>query len=89
MKQVIKKDRVQVSEYDADAGEGGSAGSSGPGGRTPVARAPHAQSPRGPGVHLVRIDGRVQAIELTCRCGDISVLEIDYDDTTQPTEVTS
>ncbi len=77
MKQVIKKDQVLVNESAAAAVEG------------PAVRTPRAHGPRGPGVHLVRIDGRVQAIELTCRCGDISVLEIDYEDTTHETEVTS
>jgi hypothetical protein len=77
MNQVIKKDQVRVSAGEAVAAEG------------PVTRTPHAHGLRGPGVHLVRIDGRVQAIELTCRCGDVSVLEIDYDDTTHETEATS
>ncbi len=31
-------------------------------------------------VRLVRVDGRVQAIELTCTCGQVSVLEIDYNE---------
>jgi len=42
-----------------------------------------------PGVRLVRVEGRVQAIELTCRCGDVSVLEIEYEDDTTATEATS
>lgn len=32
-----------------------------------------------PGVRLVQLDGRVQAVEVTCRCGDVSVLEIEYE----------
>jgi hypothetical protein len=85
MKQVIKKDHVRVGESAEAAAENGTNGSS----RAPAARSPHAHGSRGPGAHLVRIDGRVQAIELTCRCGDVSVLEIDYEDPTQPTEATS
>lgn len=85
MKQVIKKEQVRVGESAEAAAETGANGSS----TASVARSPHAHGPRGPGVRLVRIDGRVQAIELTCRCGDVSVLEIDYEDTTHPTEVTA
>ena len=73
MNRVIKKDRVHVDE----SGEASPA---------PRAEAPHAPVP---GVRLVRVEGRVQAIEVTCRCGDVSVLEIDYEDATNPTEVTS
>jgi hypothetical protein len=28
---------------------------------------------------VVRLDGRVHAIELTCRCGEVSVIEIEYE----------
>ena len=42
-----------------------------------------------PGVRLVRVEGRVQAIELTCRCGDVSVLEIEYAEDAPATEATS
>ena len=78
MKHVIKKDQVRVTAATAENGAP----------QAPAAGI-HAHGHRGPGVHLVRIDGRVQAIELTCRCGDTSVLEIDYEDTTHQTEVTS
>lgn len=30
------------------------------------------------GVRLLERDGRVHAIELTCACGDVSVVELDY-----------
>ena len=35
--------------------------------------------PATPGVRLVHVDGRVQAVEVTCRCGDVAVLDIEYD----------
>ncbi len=37
------------------------------------------QAPATPGVRLVHVDGRVQAVEVTCRCGDVAVLDIEYD----------
>jgi len=80
MKQVIKKNHVQLGERDLDAGGMTPASAS----ATRARAAAHA-----PGVHLVRIDGRVQAIEVTCRCGDVSVLAIDYEETTPATEATS
>ncbi len=76
MNRVIKKERVHVDE-------------SGEAPQAPLAEAPHVPGTHGPGVRLVRVDGRVQAIEVTCRCGDVSVLEIEYDEATNPTEVTS
>lgn len=30
------------------------------------------------GVRLLEADGRVHAIELTCSCGEVSVVELDY-----------
>ena len=42
-----------------------------------------------PGIRLVRVDGRVHSIELTCGCGRVSLLEIDYEDTKTPSETTS
>ena len=44
---------------------------------------------RVPGVRLIRLDGRVHSIELTCRCGDVSILEIEYDGAEVQPEVTS
>ena len=76
MKQVIKKERVEVGCADEEAA------------RRP-ASAPAQRAARAPGVHLVRIDGRVQAIEVTCRCGDVSVLEVDYEGTNPQPEATS
>lgn len=32
-------------------------------------------------VRLIQIDGRAQAIEFTCRCGEISLLELQYEKT--------
>lgn len=79
MKQVIKRDHVREGERAEGAGDTSSRMAC-----TPRARAAHA-----PGVNLVRIDGRVQAIEVTCRCGDVSVLEVDYEETTPSMEATS
>lgn len=33
---------------------------------------------QGPRVELVRIDGRVVALELRCPCGEVHVVEFDY-----------
>ncbi len=74
MKSVIKKERVRVGEAAAH----------------PASTEVHATSSAerrasAPGVRLVRIDGRIEALEVTCRCGEVSVVEIDYDES----EVTS
>jgi len=50
-----------------------------------VRSTPGAQSAAQPGasdksVRLLEQDGRVYAIELTCSCGDVSVIELDYPD---------
>ena len=36
------------------------------------------QTDSGPRVELVRVGGRVMAIELSCSCGDVHVVELDY-----------
>ena len=75
MKSVIKKDRVRVGEHAA---------------RTMHADvaldAPEERSTPAPGVRLVRIAGRIEAIEVTCRCGEVSVIEVEYDGVEQPPE---
>lgn len=70
MKSVIKKQNVQTAPP-------------GPSRKQPpevAAASSSKESCPPPGVRLVRLDGRVSAIELTCRCGDVSVLELEYDD---------
>lgn len=52
---------------------------------TPGGGASHAPVP---GVRLVRLEGRVHAIEVTCRCGEVSLLEIEYEDATNRVETT-
>jgi hypothetical protein len=32
-----------------------------------------------PGARLLRADGVVRAIEVTCACGEVTVLELEYD----------
>ena len=32
-----------------------------------------------PGLRLVEANGRVHAIELTCKCGEVSLIELEYD----------
>jgi hypothetical protein len=67
MRRVIKHDRIHV--------EGG-------GGPGPYAApAAHGEAPRhaaGARVRALRLDGRVRAIEFTCSCGEVSLLELDY-----------
>jgi hypothetical protein len=36
--------------------------------------------PCGRGVNLVRVDGRIEAIEFTCQCGESTIFEIDYEE---------
>ena len=57
------------------------------------AHAPHvagrsnARAAAGASARLLRADGVVRAIEVTCACGDVTVIELDYadpDDTPKP-----
>ena len=72
MKSVIKSQHVQQgAEAHAIHGSSNHAEVSLPGARKSGAPTP--------GVRLVRLDGRVSAIEVTCRCGEVSVLELEYE----------
>lgn len=73
MTPIIKRDRVRLAEGQPAPGAGADAGAGQP------ARGRHAKE-----VELVRIDGEVRAIELRCRCGEVSVIELSYEP--QPTE---
>jgi len=70
MRQVIKKrSTCNVSEASRPTGDV----------QAEMDQANGAQQPQTPGVRLVHVEGRVQAVEVTCRCGDVSVLEIEYE----------
>jgi hypothetical protein len=60
-REVIKRDQVRVDEPAAPP-------------RAPRAEAPHASAPER--VRLVRLDEHTQAIEFTCACGEVSLIEI-------------
>ena len=71
MRQIIKKGQTaSVSQALSEGAEGEV--------RPALAREGSGQR-QTPGVRLVHVDGRVQAVEVTCRCGDVSVLEIEYE----------
>lgn len=69
MKSVIKKEFVRENAHVSVATEHAD---------VPLPSS-NERRPAPPGVRLVRVDGHVQAIEVTCRCGDTSVIEIDYE----------
>ncbi len=72
MRQIIKKRRTMSPAEAALSG--------GPESVQPeVDHGEHASILRPPGARLVHVDGKVQAIEVTCRCGEVSVLEIEYE----------
>ncbi len=49
-------------------------------GEPPARQAPPAATHRAAGpIELVRAQGRIVAIRLTCRCGEVSVLEVEYE----------
>lgn len=35
-------------------------------------------------VRLLELEGRVHALELRCACGEVTVVELDYPDASQP-----
>jgi len=73
MASIIKNDHVRVLER-ATSGASGSAASS---------RQHHGKT-----VELLRIEGRVQAIELVCTCGEKTLIELDYDQAEKAEEAT-
>ena len=40
---------------------------------------PRTKSPVRKGVRPIHVDGRLQAIEVTCACGEVMVIEIEYE----------
>lgn len=62
MQAIVKKQFVQVDVQE----------------HAPAVRG--ASAPRGckKSVRLLRIDGSVQALEVTCSCGEITVVELEY-----------
>ena len=73
MTSIIKSDHVRVLEQSPT----GSAGS------VATARQGHEKT-----VELLRIEGRVQAIELLCACGEKTLIELDYDQAEKAEEAT-
>ena len=67
MRNVIKKDRVRIEAPAPSTAAGGAASRSA--GAVPATA-----------VRAVEVDGRIHAIEVTCRCGVRSVVELEYDD---------
>lgn len=66
---IIKHHAVRLdaeSTHDAPAGAGAA-----------KARAPRTGQKK---VELVRADGKVRALEITCACGEKTVVELDYAD---------
>jgi hypothetical protein len=63
MSSVIKKSNVQLTGHAAA-----------PGARTPLASAPTCASR----VRPLRIGGVVAALEITCTCGETTLVELDY-----------
>ena len=67
MRQVIKRDQVQVE-----------------GARAAALPARPAKAPAAPAsgpctrVRALRVEGRVRAVEITCSCGEASLVELDY-----------
>lgn len=69
LQSIIKHDRVRVDD-----------------GHEPAAALPNAQRPTAErtggrcrkSVELLRVQGAVQAIQVRCSCGEVSVIEIEY-----------
>jgi hypothetical protein len=75
MKNVIKKEFVRVQDAaprmrHAEVGAHGASDASSACGRTSGA----------PGVRVIRTDGRVHALEVTCPCGEVAVIELAYEE---------
>jgi len=69
---IIKKELVRLAEAGA------------PPAPTRGAAPRAARPPKA--VQLLRVGSRVRAVELTCSCGEKSVIEFEYPEDTAPTE---
>jgi len=63
---IIKREQVRLEESDARRR------------RAPGPRAPSSSD--APRVRLVDLDERTQAFEFTCSCGEVSLIEVQYED---------
>jgi hypothetical protein len=75
LQKVIKRERIHSGPTPRDPGRNG---------QKPTAR-PAARK----GARLIHVDGRLQAIEVTCACGDVMVIEIEYESEAVPEESVS
>lgn len=73
---IIKKELVRLAEAGAQAPQ--------PNGAARGSAARPARNAKG--VQLLRVGSRVRAVELTCSCGERSVIEFEYPEDTAPTE---
>ncbi len=67
LQKVIKRHRVKAGSTPSDP--------------DPVTKRAAPRAPR-KGARLVHVDGRLQAIEVTCACGEVMVIEIEYENET-------
>lgn len=81
MSSIIKSNRVRV---DARVAAAGGAQRVGPGASQPSEACEKA-------VRLLEMGGRVHALELSCLCGEITIIELDYpsEARTEPEEPTT
>jgi len=75
---IIKRNRVKLSSPDSPTGSS----------EVRLLKKPDSVAPPGEkAVRLLEEDGRVTAIELTCSCGEVTVVELLYqDDSTDASE---
>ncbi len=71
IQRVIKRHRVRTGPTPSRPTEPG-----------PRAGAPPIQK----GARLVHVDGRLHAIEVTCSCGEVMLIEIDYEGAAEEVE---
>ena len=62
-KSVIKRDQVRLDGHEESPGAA-------------AAEAPRAPCAAGARVRLLRLDEHAQAIEFTCACGEVSLIEL-------------
>ena len=66
---IIKRERVQVEKTCAAA--------------APARNADDCCAARAPKVQAVSSGGQVHAIEVTCACGEVMLVELDYEETSR------
>lgn len=81
MGSVIKRERVRLEAPQPNAGAG-----SGEASHASTAGRESRDAPGATQLELIEADGRVRAIQVTCGCGEVALIELEYEPVREPPE---